>query len=444
VKNIPMKAVTKWIYISGCFLFFIACKTSNTVVTKFPAARQNNSAQIPYYPLQNEKDLDVLIREIGDARVVLLGESTHGTHEFYQWRSAITKKLIEEKGFDFIAVEGDWVDSYKVNQLIKGPKQDSSAIVELLKQYDRWPSSLWGNYETAALVQWLNNHNQNTEDKNKIGFYGLDVYSFWEWTNQNLPVQDISLENAVKQVRDSFASYNNDALKYAEAVRKTKVNHHAVTENLWTAIQNHIEQQPKDEARFVLQQQALLALEGERYFRTMSGDKVKSWNIRDGHMAETTRGLLNFYGHNSKAIIWVHNGHAGDAHYSQMAEEGYTSVGEILKKEMGGNKVFSIGFGTNKGSVMAGYSWDAPIQKMTVPPARTGSWENILHELNPDNKIILSGELKNNKALHQWIGFRSIGAAYSNNAVYGTAIIPQRFNAFVYIDSTTALQPVRN
>src|SRR5260221_3149442 len=439
-----MKVVAKWMCLLSCNFFFCACKTGNTGNTKIPGEREVTPVQIPYYLLHSEDDLNVLIKEIGDAKVVLLGESTHGSHEFYQWRTAITKKLIREKGFDFIAIEGDWVDSYKMNQLIKGQKQDSLAVIELLKQYDRWPSSMWGNYETAALIQWLNEYNQNIYGKNKIGFYGLDVYSFWEWTNEVHPVQNISLQNAVKQVRDSFASFNNDALKYAEAVRKRNVNYSGITQNLWSIVQKNIEQSPKDEARFVLQQQALLALDGERYFRTMVSDNVKSWNIRDGHMAETVKHLLNFYGGKSKAIIWVHNGHAGDAHYSNMSASGYTSVGEILKTKMGNNKVFSVGFGTNKGFVLAGYYWSAPLQKIEVPPARPGSWENILHELNPDDKIILSKDLKNNKAMNQWIAIRSIGAAYSNNAIYGEAIISRRFDAFVYIDSTTALRPIQN
>jgi erythromycin esterase len=265
-----MKQVAKWACVLSCTFFFFACKTVNTVSSKISGRRQEGLAQIPYYPLHNEDDLDVLIKEIGEARVVLLGESTHGTHEFYQWRAAITKKLIEEKGFDFIAIEGDWVDSYKVDQFIKGQKQDSSDVIRLLKQFDRWPSSMWGNYEMAGIVQWLNGYNQNMISKNKIGFYGLDVYSFWEWTNQDLPLQDINLQNAVKQVRDSFASYNNDALKYTEAVRKRNINYSATTQNLWSIVQKNIEQSPKDEARFVLQQQVLLALDGERYFRTMA------------------------------------------------------------------------------------------------------------------------------------------------------------------------------
>src|SRR5258705_11398435 len=157
-----MKVIPKWLLIPGFSLFLFVSK-------------QDSSAQIPWHPLQGEKDLDMLIKEIGKARVVLLGESTHGTHEFYEWRSAITKKLIEEKGFNLIAIEGDRVDSWKVNQFIKGQQQDSSLVIELLKQYDRWPSSMWGNYEMAGLVQWLNGYNKTMVSKNKIGFYALEL-----------------------------------------------------------------------------------------------------------------------------------------------------------------------------------------------------------------------------------------------------------------------------
>src|SRR5437773_1430531 len=153
----------------------------------------------------------------------------------------------------------------------------SLAQIEVLKQYYKLPSSMWGNYEMAGLVQWLNEYNQTIISKNKIGFYGLDVYSCWEWTNKDLPIQNMTLQNAVKQVRESFASYNNDAMKYAEAVRKTNANYSAATQNLWSIIQKNIERQPKDEEQFVLQQQALLTLNGENYFRTMVSDHVRSW-----------------------------------------------------------------------------------------------------------------------------------------------------------------------
>jgi len=424
-----------------CFLFF-ACTAS-----RFHSNESSNITGrfiIPYYPLEGEKDLDALIKDIGNARVVLLGESTHGTSEYYQWRAAITKKLIQEKGFDFIAVEGDWVDSYKVNQFIKGPQRDSNSSVELLKQYDRWPESMWGNYEMASLVEWLNDYNQKKEIISKVGFYGLDVYSFWEWTEQKLAVGDSSINKRVTQIRAKFSSFNNDALIYADSVGKSKTDYQVITEQLWNAVQNFLgNKQPADEPKFLLQQQALLTLMGERYFRTMVTNRVQSWNIRDGYMAETIKRLLHFHGDNSKAIIWVHNGHAGDAHYSNMGDSGFISVGEILRKQFGPGKVYSTAFGTNKGSVMAGYSWNSPVQKQVVLSAKGGSWENILHELSSENKIVFSKDLKNNESLNKWIEFRSIGAAYSGGAVYGQSIIPKRFDAFLFIDTTTALHPIK-
>jgi erythromycin esterase len=423
-----------------CFLF--ACTASH--INSNEVSNTANRSTIPCYPLENEKDLDVLLNEIGDASVVLLGESTHGTAEYYQWRAAITKKLIQEKGFDFIAVEGDWTDSYKINQFIKGPQQDTNSAVEILKQYDRWPQSMWSNYEMASLVKWLNDYNQDKEGNHKVGFYGLDVYSFWEWTGQKLNVEDSSILTAAKQLKEKFSSFNNDALKYADAVRKSKIDYHETAEHLWKSIQNFSPKLPDDESKFVLQQQALLTLQGERYFRTMATDRKQSWNIRDRYMAETIKRLLQYRGRNSKAIIWVHNGHAGDAQYSNMGDLGYTSVGEILRSEFGHNKIFSAAFGTNKGTVMAGYSWDAPLQKQTVLPAKTGSWENMLHELGAANKLVLSKDIKNNPSLNKWIEFRSIGAAYSGAAVYGRSVIPQRFDAFLFLDTTTAVHPIKN
>jgi erythromycin esterase-like protein len=423
-----------------CLLF--GCTASRLDHKGISSAPTRNN--IPYYPLEIETDLDPLIKEIGDARIVLLGESTHGTSEYYRWRAAITKKLIQEKGFDFIAVEGDWVDSYKVNQFIKGPLCDNAASVKLLKQYDRWPEYMWANYEMASLVKWLNNYNQTKRNNSKIGFYGLDVYSFWEWTEKEMNIGDSSIQHLANEVRRQFSPFNGDALNYADSVRKAQIDYHVVTEQLWNAIRNLFgNKQPIDESQFLLQQQAFLTLQGERYFRTMVTDRVKSWNIRDGYMAETVKKLLRFHGNNSKAIIWVHNGHAGDAHYSNMGTSGFTSVGEILRKEFGRNKIYSTAFGTNHGLVMAGYSWKAPAQQHVVPAAKKGSWENILHELSAENKIVFSKDIRTNEALSTWIEFRSIGAAYSGGAVYGRSVIPHRFDAFLFIDSTTALHPIQ-
>ncbi|HET9826870.1 MAG TPA: erythromycin esterase family protein [Chitinophagaceae bacterium] len=423
---------------------FVCCHTiHNSNTRNFTSESKTGAATIPFHPLEKDADLEILIREVGNANIVLLGESTHGTHEYYTWRTAITKKLIEEKGFDFIAVEGDWDDSYKINQLIHGPLHSNDEIVDVLKQYDRWPSSMWGNYEMVSLVNWLNQSNQGRA--RKVGFYGLDLYSFWEWTEKGTDVEDTAVRSAVKKVKDYFAGYNNDAMIYADSVRHLKMDGSGVAQHLWYEVQRFTgKKQPKDESGFLLYQHAKLTLEGELYFRTMTKDRVKAINRRDAYMAETIRSLVNFYGPNSKAVVWVHNGHAGDARYSSMSSSGYASVAEILKEQSGRGKIFSVGFGTYKGSVMAGYSWNTKIQLQSVLPAKGGSWEYLLHRLSPENKIIFSKELAKNPELNKWIEFRSIGAAYEGAAIYSRSIIPKRFDAFVFIDSTNALHPIEN
>ena len=425
-------------------LFFLCChSTHNENSTSSPYLAKPSTAGLPYYPLEYDEDLDVLINDIGDARVVLLGESTHGTHEYYTWRSAITKKLIEEKGFDFVAVEGDWDDSYKISQFIEKPNNDSAAAIEILKQYDRWPSSMWSNHEMVPLLLWLSHYNQNRPQK--IGFYGLDLYSFWEWTEQGTDIRDTAIQDAIKQVKNYFAVYRNDAMAYADSLRHLKPDGRTIVEHLWNEVQKFThKKQPKDEAGFLLYQRAWVTLNGERYFRTLIKDRVKAINLRDEHMTESIKRLLNFFGPHSRGVIWVHNGHAGNARYSSMSSAGYTSVGELLKNKLGPRKVYAVGFGTYKGSVMAGYTWNAKIQKQTVLPAKGGSWEYLLHEISPQNKIILSKEIEKDIGLNKWIEFRSIGAAYEGAAIYSLSIIPKRFDAFVFIDSTTALHPIEN
>jgi erythromycin esterase len=414
--------------------------------------RRNNSTvlsssvipdTILYYQLENEKDLHVLINAIGNAKVVLLGESTHGTHEYYTWRTAITKKLIQEKGFDFMAIEGDWTDAYKINGFIKERLHDSSEVVEALKLFDRWPTSMWGNYEMVDLLQWINGYNQFRTAADKISFYGLDLYSFWEWTQYYMNVPDTSLQNLIRKTMDFFAVYNDDALKYSAALRQLKPDGSEIAYQLFNKILKLSNgKQPSDEARFVLYQDAWLILNGERYFRTMLNDRVKAINIRDQHMAETIKRLLKFHEPGAKAVVWVHNGHAGDIRYSSSSAGGYTSVAEILRLHYGRDKIFSVGFGTYKGTVMAGRTWNAALQEQTVLPAKEGSWEYLLHKQNNANKLILSKELRNNPALNKWIEFRSIGAAYDGTAIYNRSIIPERFDAFLFIDSTRTLRPV--
>lgn len=398
-------------------------------------------AGIPYYPLRDASDLNVLLEAIGDKRIVLLGESTHGTHEFYQWRAVLTKRLIAEKGFSFVGLEGDWVDTYKVNRFVEGPAEDSLEAVRVLQDYDRWPAWMWGNHEFAELVRWINRYNQTAG--HKAGIYGLDVYSFWEWIDTALSVPDTAVLAAAAAVKTCLQSFDYDALKYAGAVQMKRADCRSATEKLWQQVKHYLDRKKqRSAADFLLEQQALLALNGERYFRTMVRDRPASWNIRDGHMAQTVNRLLHELGRNSKAVIWAHNGHVGDAHYSEMSTAGYSSIGEMLRREWPG-QTFSVGFGTYKGTVMAGYSWNGAAELVKVPPAKEGSWEDLLHDVGPENKIILSREIQNDPRFNRWLEFRAIGAVFGEWAVYGRSVIPKRFDAFIYVDSTSAVKPVR-
>ncbi|GAB3528510.1 hypothetical protein GCM10027443_06520 [Pontibacter brevis] len=406
---------------------------------------------IPNHPLRTEKDLDILMQEIGDARVVLLGEASHGTAEYYTWRAAITKRLVQEKGFDFIAVEGEWADSYRVNNFIKGAPQDSAATVALLENYNRWPTWMWGNFEVASLVTWLNAHNQQVPEASEVGFYGLDVYCIWESMMELMPYleeQQPALVKAAMEVHQCFKPYSADAMEYARAVASASANCRAQTSRLWRAIQKQskAEGASKSEAQFVAEQNALVALNAERYYRTAVSSSSESWNIRDRHMMQTLKRLLDFHGPESKAIVWQHNTHVGDARYTDMASQGEVNVGQLARKEYGEENVYIVGFGSYSGSVIAARGWGAPMKTIEVPPATEGSWEQVLHQLSPENKIILSKDIRDEKNLKRPIGHRAIGVVYNPQLEhlgnYVPSVIPKRYDAFLYIDRTHALHPI--
>jgi erythromycin esterase-like protein len=451
MKNDTVLKWKNWI-LPLCLLFLFCCKPrySNNQTTA-AAGKDTIRVSIPSHPLRNEQDLDALIKEIGDARVVLLGEASHGTHEYYTWRTAISKRLIKEKGFDFIAVEGEWADSYRVNQFIKGERKDSAAVVSLLRQYDRWPTWMWGNYEVASLVKWLNEYNQGITATEKVGFFGLDVYCLWESMTELTPYlknTDATVQNAAKKVHQCFQPFSADAIEYARAVASAEANCKSETHRLWQSIQKITGgTSAKNEAHFVMQQNVLVALNGENYYRTMVTDDNESWNIRDRHMAQTLRRLLDLHGSTSKAIVWEHNTHVGDARYTDMAQAGQTNVGELARKEYGEGNVFIVGFGSYQGTVIAAPQWGAAIEEMKVPPAIEGSWEQLLHKLGATNKIIFSKDIRSNKDLNRWIGHRAIGVVYNpaieHRGNYVPSILPKRYDAFIFIDKTTALHPLK-
>jgi erythromycin esterase len=417
------------------------CKKENT--------QEMNSPDFQTHPLNVEKDLDSLLQQVGDARIVLLGEASHGTAEYYQWRAAITKRLMREKGFDAMAVEGEWADSYRVNNFVKGPLQDSAAAINVLRNYDRWPTWMWGNYEIASLITWMNSFNQAKPANDKVSFFGLDVYCLWESTQELMPYlqpSNTAAVSAAQQLQQCFKPYSADAMDYSYAVARASASCRNQTTDLWNAIlQLTGEATATNEASFVMQQNALVALNGERYYRTSVSSYPESWNIRDRHMMQTVKRLLEFMGPDSKLVIWEHNTHVGDARFTDMERQGMVNVGQLVREEYGENQVYAVGFGSYEGSVIAAQSWGSEIKSMRVPKAPSGSWESMLHNIGKGNRLVFSNEVADAVSLQKEVGHRAIGVVYDpgdERGNYVPSIIPKRYDAFIFIDKTTALHPI--
>ncbi len=396
------------------------------------------------YPLNNSNDLDPLLERIGDAHHVLLEEASYGTHEYYTWRTAISKRLIKEKGFNFIAVEGDWPDWYKLNRYIKGYDNHDKKPAELLQTtFKRWPTWMWASWEIAALITWLKDHNSTLPANEKVGFYGLDVYSLWESMEaliEYLVQTDIATAILAKKAMRCFEPFGEDGQQYAKA-------HYFMAESSCrepliellkeirtkSPIYNH-----DPEAALNTQQNAHIAVNAEAYYRSMVGFNGHSWNLRDIHMVETLNRLLQFYGPEAKCIVWEHNTHIGDARYTDMQKAGMTNVGQLVREQHLEKDVVLVGFGSYEGTVVAGEEWGAPMEIMPVPKARKGSIEEILHHESAENKLLIFDRYNKKERFKNSMPHRAIGVVYNpENEKYGNyvpTVLNSRYDAFMYID----------
>nr|WP_262905457.1 erythromycin esterase family protein [Hymenobacter nitidus] len=392
---------------------------------------------------------------IGDARIVLLGEASHGTHEYYTWRMALSKRLIQEKGFDFIAVEGDWPDCFEVNCAIKQDTVKYGSAAQLLQTFNRWPTWMWGNWEIASLVDWQHAHNRARPLAERIGFYGLDVYSLWESLQEILRYVQKQGDGAVAAAQRAFRCfepYGDDPQEYAQAVAfvsddcQDEVTH--MLQSLRRQLRNTtIPAGLERETAFAAEQNALVTVNAERYYRAMIKGGPASWNVRDGHMMETLSRLLDLHGPHSKAIVWEHNTHIGDARYTDMARDNTINIGQLARQMYGRDKVFAVGFGSYQGSVIAGKKWGAPFEEIVMPKATRGSWEDVLHQqLQGENALLLSSELKGTAAMRQTFGHRAIGVVYRPEfeqfSNYVPSLMAERYDAFLFLDQTQALHPL--
>jgi erythromycin esterase len=401
-------------------------------------------------PLCAAAGLDPLVERIDDARFVLIGEASHGTADFYSWRAALTRRLIEEKEFNFVAVEGDWPDCYQVNRFVKALPDAGASAEEVLKVFDRWPTWMWANVQVADFAEWLREFNEERPAEMRVGFYGLDVYSLWDSLYQVMGYLRRHYPDAVDAARQAFACFEpfgEDVQEYARSTALTPVNCRDEVVRLLRAVRARMPAHDgaHHEAHFVAEQNALVLKNAEEYYRTMVRGGPESWNVRDRHMAETLDRLIKHHGPQSKAIIWEHNTHIGDARFTDMVDDGMVNVGQLARERYAADGVVLVGFGSYHGRVIAGREWEAAPEVMTVPPAREGSWEALLHDaFDGDRLLLFSGDEP--AGWRAWRGHRAIGVVYRSEyeqfGNYVPSVLPRRYDAFIYLDRTEALQPL--
>lgn len=401
--------------------------------------------------LKEPKDLTPLIAELSQSKIVMLGEASHGTHEFYEWRRLISEWLIKKHGFNFIAVEGDWPACWEVNQFVRG--KSGSHSHDVLKAFNRWPTWMWANTETARLADWMRTHNETVLPDAKVGFFGLDVYSLFDSVDAVLKLLKKISPFSAKMARIRYSCldpFKRDERAYAKSLIEFPEGcANEVSKNLETVLKLRLEQMKnQDESLFNIEQNARVVANAERYYRAMMHADEDSWNIRDRHMTDTLEHLLSHYGKDAKGIVWAHNTHIGDYRATDMMGAGQINIGGLAREKWGHEKVSLVGFGTHRGAVTASTAWDGKTKSMGVPPAIPGSYEAAFHEVSQSLKepiyyIAMRDDLTAKDPLNEVRGHRAIGVVYHPEQErfgnYVPTSLANRYDAFIFIDETTAL-----
>lgn len=347
-------------------------------------------------PLRHPGNLDPVLERMGSARLVLIGEASHGTSEFYRWRAALTRRLITEKQFSFIGVEGDWPDCHTVHCSVVGAPDAPDDPREALAAFSRWPTWMWANEEVVDFAWWLRGHNEGLPSQRRVGFHGLDVYSLWESLRAvlgYLAEHDPDHLPTAREALRCFEPYGEDPQAYALASRIVPESCEgdvvALLAQLRDADASALTGAGALDEHFIAAQNAEVAAGAERYYRAMVRGGAESWNVRDCHMADTMDRLLRRYGTAAKVVVWEHNTHIGDARATDMAAAGMVNAGQLARERHASDGVSLIGMGSHRGSVIASDRWGGPVRRMPVPQARSGSLEALLHEATGGQDALL-------------------------------------------------------
>lgn len=405
----------------------------------------------------NENKYDNLLDDIGDARYVLIGEATHGTHEFYKARAEITQQLILKKGFMAVAIEGDWPDVYQIHRYLQG-QGDKNDYEAALKEFKRFPQWMWRNKTIIPFLTWVRNYNDT--HTHKIGFYGLDLYSLNSSMEAVINYLKKVDPEAAERARLRYSCFDHlglDPQTYGlltnEGLKKscTKEAVEQLLELQSKAFQ-YIKDNPiAEEELLYATQNARIVKDAEKYYRSMFESNELSWNIRDIHMAETVNIISDYledrFKQPAKMVIWAHNSHIGDARATEMSERGELNLGQLMREQHGINDTYLIGFSTYEGFVTAANDWDQPAERKKVNQGTPGSYEELFHQLKSKNFIL---DLDRYKEIEHYLHIprlqRAIGVIYRPDTEmmshYFFTRLPYQFDSIIHIDSTTAVEPL--
>lgn len=403
-------------------------------------------------------DLDPLMDTIGDARIVLLGEASHGTHEFYRERARITRRLIQQGGVRAVAIEGDWPDAHRVDRYVRGVPGDGDAE-EALRGFRRFPTWMWRNAEMLQFVGWLRDFNdRRPEGTHPVGVYGLDLYSLGASMEAVIRYLDAIDPDAAKRARKRYEClqpFTRESAEYGRAVLLgvSESCRREVLAELVELRRQAGEYLSRDgdiaeDDYFVAEQNAAVVADAEEYYRTMLGAPAASWNLRDRHMAEVLDHLVAHVGRHNDAgrvIVWAHNSHVGDARFTEMARRGELNLGQLMR-ERHPRDVAIVGFTTHSGTVTAAAGWGEEAEQKTVLPAMPGSYEALLHDVGVPAFLLspLAGEVEH--MLGEPKLERAIGVIYrpqtERQSHWFVADLAAQFDALVHVDRTRAVEPL--
>jgi len=410
-------------------------------------------------PLADPADLEPVVQAARERRVVCIGEASHGTHEFYVWRAELTRRLIEDDGLRFVAVEGDWPDCWRVDQWVRGQGDPDLRAVDVLRSFERWPTWMWANEETADFLTWLRDHNESLAPEERVGFYGLDVYSLWDslwevmhWLEQHDPE---ALPTAMR-AWECFSPYGGDPQHYAWMTRVVPDSCEEEVVAMLATVEDRARRRTGDGSVLNAVQNARVAAGAEEYYRAMMRGDRQSWNVRDRHMVETLDLLLSPDGESARptrGVVWAHNTHVGDATATDMASVGMVNLGQLARERYGRDHVLLVGLGCHRGSVVAASAWGEPEHYYEVPVARPRSHEALLHDaLGSPAVLVTPTEVRTGTGVERpswWTdrrGHRAIGVVYNplrESGNYVPTVIGRRYDAFLWFEHAEGLRPLR-